>query len=126
MQPIEQQKTKVEQQLELVHWHMLRGDNLRARLASRAGTLLSTDALIVAGVTIALGLRNQHASYAVLAAALVTLICVAVSVVNASLVLMTVRRWHQHFRGAGTPQPFLYSYTGDAWQFRGLQGQDTR
>jgi hypothetical protein len=37
---------------------------------------------------------------------------VAVSVVNASLVLMTVRRWHRHFRDTGAPQPFLYSYTG--------------
>lgn len=112
MLPIEQQKTKVEQQLDLVHWHMLRGDNLRAGLASRAGTLLSTDALIVAGVTLALGLRNQHANYAVVAASLVTLVCVAVSVINASLVLMSVRRWQQHFGGTKAPQPFLYSYTG--------------
>jgi len=110
--PIEEQKTKVEHRLDLVHWHMLRGDNLRAGLASRAGILLSTDALIVAGVALALGLRNQRGSYGVLAASLATLICVAVSVVNASLVLVTVRRWHQHFGNTGAPQPFLYSYTG--------------
>jgi hypothetical protein len=109
---IEQQKTKVEQQVDLVHWHMLRGDNLRAGLASRAGTLLSTDALIVAGVTLALGLRNQRADHAVLAISLATLICVAVSAVNASLVLMSVRRWHYDFGKTEAPQPFLYSYTG--------------
>lgn len=105
-------RTRVEQRIELVHWHILRGDGLRAALASRAGTLLSTDALIVAGVALALGLRSPHAGYGVLAASVVTLACVGVSVVNASLVLVTVRRWKTQFPGTGAPAPFLYSYTG--------------
>jgi hypothetical protein len=98
----------VEQQLDLVNWHILRGDGLRTGLAGRAGTLLSTDALIVAGVALAVGLRSPRAGYGVLA----TLACVGVSVVNASLVLVTVRRWRDQFPRTGAPEPFLYSYTG--------------
>lgn len=108
----DQPKPRVEQQLDLVHWHILRGDGLRAALASRAGTLLSTDALIVAGVALAVGLRSQRAGYGVLAVSIVTLLCVGVSVVNASLVLVTVRRWGVQFADTGAPAPFLYSYTG--------------
>lgn len=110
--PIDPERTKIHQQLDLVHWHMLRGDGLRAGLASRAGSLLSTDALIVAGVALALGLGNQRPGYDVLAASLVTLLCVAVSVFNASMVLITVRRWHQQFNDLDVPSPFLYSYVG--------------
>jgi len=108
----DQPRTSVEQRLELVHWHILRGDSLRAALASRAGILLSTNALIVAGVALALGLRNPAAGYGVLAVSVVTLLCVGVSVVNASLVLVTVRRWQDQFPDTCAPPPFLYSYTG--------------
>jgi hypothetical protein len=108
----DQPRPKVEQQLELVNWHVLRGDGLRAGLASRAGTLLSTDALIVAGVALAVGLKSPHVGYAVLATSVATLACAGVSVVNASLVLVTVRRWKHKFVDTGAPEPFLYSYTG--------------
>ena len=108
----DQPRSKVEQQLDLVNWHILRGDGLRTGLAGRAGTLLSTDALIVAGVALAVGLRSPRAGYAVLATSVATLACVGVSVLNASLVLVTVRRWRDQFPGTGAPEPFLYSYTG--------------
>lgn len=103
---------RVEQQLNLVHWHILRGDSLRAALASRAGVLLSTNALIVAGVALSDGLRSPRAGFGVLAISVVTLLCVGVSVVDASLVLVTVRRWRDQFADTGAPAPFLYSYTG--------------
>ena len=112
MIPTDPAITKVKQQLDLVHWHMLRGDGLRAGLASRASSLLSTDALIVAGVTLALGIGNRRQGYSALVPSLVTLLCVAFSVINASMVLTTVRRWHQQFKDLDVPSPFLYSYTG--------------
>jgi len=55
---IRQAKTKVDDELDLVHWRMLLGDGLRASLVNRAGSVLSTNALIVAGVAFAFGLRN--------------------------------------------------------------------
>jgi hypothetical protein len=108
----DQPRSKVEQQLDLVNWHILRGDGLRAGLASRAGTLLSTNALIVAGVALAVGLKSPRTGYSLLATSVATLVCVGVSVVNASLVLVTVRRWRRQFADTGAPKPFLYSYTG--------------
>jgi hypothetical protein len=107
-------KTEVEQRLDHIHWQLLRGDGLRGSLASRAGSVLSTDALIVAGVALALGFRGQRPNPAVLAAALVTFACVAVSVVNASMALMSVRRWHKQFGRPDKPGWFLYSYIGIA------------
>ena len=107
-------KTEVEQRLDHIHWQLLRGDGLRAGLASRAGSVLSTDALIVAGVALALGFRGQRPNPTVLVAALVTFACVAVSVVNASMALMSVRRWHKQFGRPDKPDWFLYSYIGIA------------
>jgi hypothetical protein len=73
---------------------------------------LSTNALIVAGVALAIGLRSQHPRLAVLIPALATLVCVAASVVNASMVMITLRPWRQHFKATNAPPPFLYSYAG--------------
>lgn len=94
-----------------MHWHMLRGDGLRSSLASRAGSVLSTNALIVASIALALGMRSQRPGSAVLASSLVTLTCIGISVVNASMALITVRRWRRQFTATGT-KPFLYSYAG--------------
>lgn len=57
-------------------------------------------------------MKNKHASDLVLAVALATFACVAVSVVNVCLVLMTVWRWRRQFGNSGAPDPLLYSYTG--------------
>lgn len=81
----DQHRPKVDQQLDLVNWCISGGDGLRTGLTSRAGTLLSTDARIVAGVALRSASRAR-AGCSVLA----TLACVGASVVNASLVLMTV------------------------------------
>lgn len=108
--PIDQAKTEVQDKLDLVHWHMLRGDGMRASLVNRAGSVLSTNALIVAGVALAVGLRNQRPGLSVLIAAFATLACVTASVVNASMVMVSLRPWRKDFKAASTPQPFLYSY----------------
>ena len=117
MTSLNRPKVNVEQQIDLVHWHMLRGDGLRAGLAGRAGSLLSTDALIVAGVALALGLGSRRPGYDVLVPSLLTLLCVAFSVINAAVVLVTVRRWHRQFKDPDVPHPFLYSYTGMTGSF---------
>lgn len=98
------------------------GRGLRAA-RGRAGTLLSTDALIVAGVALAVGLRSPRVGWAVLATSVATLACAGVSVINASLALVTVRRWKHKFADTGAPEPFLHSYTGieehgDFYEFR--------
>jgi hypothetical protein len=110
--PIDHAKMEVQDDLDLVHWHMLRGDGQRASLVKRAGSVLSTNALIVAGVALALGLRSQHPGLAVLIPALTTLVCIAVSVINASMVMITLRPWRQHFKATNTLPPFFYSYAG--------------
>ena len=55
-------RNPVEEQLSRVHWHILRGDSLRSSVASRAGTLLSTNALVVAGIALAVGSGNHRPS----------------------------------------------------------------
>ena len=50
----------VSEQLEVIHWHIRRGDNLRAAVAARVGAVLSTNALVVGGIALAFGLRNQR------------------------------------------------------------------
>jgi Family of unknown function (DUF5706) len=112
VRPIDQAKAKIQDDLDLVHWHMLRGDGLRASLVNRAGSVLNTNALIVAGVALAIGLRSQHPGLAVVIPALAALVCVAASVVNASMVMVTLRPWRQHFKATNTPPAFLYSYAG--------------
>jgi hypothetical protein len=120
--PIRQAKTKVGDELDLVHWHMLRGDGLRASLVNRARSVLSTNALIVAGVALALGLRNQRSDLGVLIRSIATMVCIAASVVNASMVLITIRPWRQHFQETNTPPPFLYSYAGMYGDFEAFKG----
>jgi hypothetical protein len=109
---IDDAQMKVQSELDLVHWHMIRGDGLRASLVNRAGSVLSTNGLIVAGVALAVGFRNQHPNLAALTAALGALACIAVSVLNASMVIVTLRPWRRHFKETNTPPPFLYSYAG--------------
>ena len=61
-------RNPVEVQLGRVHWHILRGDSLRGTIASQAGTLLSTNALVVAGIALAVGLGNHRPSVIVIGA----------------------------------------------------------
>ena len=90
-------RRNLDEQLERAHWHILRSDSLRASVASRAGTLLSTNALVIAGAALALGLKSHKPDTVVTILAIATLGCVAVSVMNASLAAVTIRRWARQF-----------------------------
>jgi hypothetical protein len=85
------------EQLERTHWHILRSDSLRASVASRAGILLSTNALVIAGIALALGLKTHKPATIVTILAIAALGCVAISVMNASVAVVTVRRWPRQF-----------------------------
>jgi hypothetical protein len=96
--------------LEKVHWHIVRGDHLRAGVASRAGAVLSTNALVIAGIALALSLRSQKPNVALVVIAVAVLGCVVFSVSNAALALVTIRSWQGQFGGEGMHRSFLYSY----------------
>jgi hypothetical protein len=108
--PPNTEKASVEEQLKTVHWHLLRSDHLRSGVASRAGALLSTNALVVAGIALAFSLRNQKPDAVVIVAAMVALACVVVSAGSAALALVSVRNWPRQFDDHTTPPAFLYCY----------------
>jgi hypothetical protein len=112
---------KVQSKLDLVHWHMIRGDGLRASLVNRAGSVLSTNGLIVAGVALAVGFRNQHPNLAALTAALGALVCIAVSVLNASMGDRNASAMASAFQGNEYSSAILVQLCRDARRFRGIQ-----
>jgi hypothetical protein len=87
----------LDDELDRVKWHILRTDSLRASVCARAGTVLSTNALVIAGIALAFGLKGHKPGLLILIPAVAALGCVAVSVVNASLALVTIRRWPRQF-----------------------------
>jgi hypothetical protein len=100
-----------EELLERVHWHIARGDALRAGAATRAGAVLSTNTLVIAGVALAFSLRNHRPSVVVIAVAIATLVCVVLSVGNSVLALITLRTWDSQFgRKQGPQGVFLYCH----------------
>ncbi|GAA2737502.1 hypothetical protein [Actinocorallia aurantiaca] len=100
----------VEEQLERVNWHILRSDQMRTGVSARAGAVLSTNALLIAGIALAFSLRNQKPDTVLVVIALVVLGCVVFSVGNAALALVTVRNWESQFGEPETPAAFLYCY----------------
>ncbi|TYK44059.1 hypothetical protein [Actinomadura decatromicini] len=96
--------------LEALHWHIVRCDHLRAGVASRAGAVLSTNALVIAGTTLVLSLRDQKPDALLVAIALASLGCVAFSVGGAALALISLRSWRPQSRDQGTATSFLYCY----------------
>lgn len=94
----------------MVHWHLLRNDHLRSGLAARAGTLLSTNALVVAGIALAFSLRGPKPSVAAVAIAIAAIGCVVCSVASAALALVSIRSWERQFNDDTTPLAFLYCY----------------
>ena len=98
----------VEEQLATAHWHIVRGDSMRVGVASRAGAVLSTNALVLTGIALALSLRSQRPNAVVIVTAIVALGCVVFSVVNAALALITIRSWSRQFGDQVTPATFLY------------------
>lgn len=106
----------VDEHLERIHWHLIRGDHLRAGVASRAGAVLSTNTITIAGLALIFSLRSQKPTITVIVIAMAALSCVVLSVSNAVLALMTIRGgWHQFgSRGMGSAflsgSAFLYCY----------------
>jgi hypothetical protein len=111
MLPAAPGNNSVDDQLQRVHWHILRGDSLRGAVASRAGTVLSTNALVVAGIALAFGLKNHKPGVVVTILAIAALGCVAASVMHATLATMTIRSWRrqfpQHQEHGGSPYSFV-------------------
>ncbi|MEV7099669.1 hypothetical protein AB0M80_43280 [Amycolatopsis sp. NPDC051045] len=102
--------SNVGEQLDRAQWHLLRSDSLRAGVASRAGLVLSTNALVIAGIALAFSVRSNKPGIIVTVLAIPALISVAVSAMNASLAIVTVRRWPRQFpmheRQVGPPYSF--------------------
>jgi hypothetical protein len=87
----------VEEQLSRVHWHILREDSLRASVAARAGTLLSTNALVVAGIALAVGLSGRRAGALVITGTVATFACVFGSVTSAVLATVSLFPWDRRY-----------------------------
>ncbi|HEX3964942.1 MAG TPA: hypothetical protein VHZ03_51250 [Trebonia sp.] len=103
-------RNPVEVQLGRVHWHILRGDSLRGTIASRAGTLLSTNALVVAGIALAVGLGNHRPSVIVIVATAATFACVFGSVTSAVLATVSLFHWDRQFPDQAGSAGTVYSF----------------
>ena len=98
------------EQLSRVHWHILRGDSLRGSVASRAGTVLSTNALVVAGIALALGLSSHRPGIIVIVATVVTFACVFGSVASAILAMVSILHWDRQFPDQAGSAGTIYSF----------------
>jgi hypothetical protein len=98
------------EQLGRVHWHILRGDGLRSTIAARAGTLLSTNALVVTGIALAVGLRNHRPGVIVIVATVVTFVCVFGSVTSAVLATVSIFHWDRQFPDQAGSAGTIYSF----------------
>jgi hypothetical protein len=103
-------RNPVEEQLSRVHWHLLRVDSLRSTVASRAGTLLSTNALVVAGIALAVGSGKHRPSVIVIMATLVTFVCVFGSVTSAVLAMVSTFHSSRQFPDHDGPAGTIYSF----------------
>lgn len=119
--------------LEMVHWHLTREDHLRAALATRVGAVLSTNALVIAGTTLAFSMRgSQRLHTAVLVTAIGALCFAAASVVCASMALNMLWRTDLRAHGPRSDGGAVYNYTriGDKWStfesFRKTVGELSR
>jgi len=100
----------VEEQISRVQWHILRGDHLRSTVASRAGTLLSTNALVVAGIALAVGWGKHRPGVIVIVATVVTFICVFGSVTSAVLAMVSTFHWSRQFPEHADSDGTIYSF----------------
>jgi uncharacterized membrane protein YdfJ with MMPL/SSD domain len=99
--------------LDVVHWHLVREDSQRAAVSTRAGAVLGTNALVVAGTALAFSLKGTKAlSLAVFLAALCTLLLVAGSVTYATQALVMLRRTERRFSEPRSDASTLYDLSG--------------
>jgi hypothetical protein len=105
--------------IETVHWHILREDQHRAGVATRATAVLSTNALIVAGTALSFAARgSQRPNLATLVSASATLLVVAASVIFASLALIAPRVWPPRWNaidGHALSDVYSYGYYSLNW-----------
>lgn len=110
--------------MDLVHWHILREDQHRAGVAARTSSVLSTNALLIAGTALTFSVRGPARPHpASVLSALGILIFVASSVVFASMALVSprtlirLRNWAPSWQGFHTDASMVYSYAyyGHRW-----------
>lgn len=99
--------------LDVVHWHLVREDTQRTAVSARAGAVLSSNALIVAGTALAFSLKGQRPlSLWALMPALSTLLLVAGSVIYATQALVMVRHTERRFSEPRSDASMLYNLSG--------------
>ncbi|MEU8894533.1 hypothetical protein [Nocardia sp. NPDC048505] len=103
--------------LDEIRWHILREDQHRAGVSARANSVLSTNALVVAGTALAFTVKGaSRPSVAMICLALVVLLFVAASVVNAAMALVsshaliTPERWVKSWDQLHTEVSRVYAY----------------
>ncbi|WP_280409645.1 hypothetical protein [Nocardia brasiliensis] len=104
--------------LDAVRWHIGREDQLRAAVSTRAGAVLSTNALVIAGTALSFSFRDaRRPNLTMLCTTLGALLFVAGSVIFASMALITLRRTDRQFFGPREDASAVYYYTGisDQW-----------
>ncbi|MFB7718941.1 hypothetical protein [Nocardia sp. NPDC056100] len=96
-----------------MRWHIAREDQLRAAVSTRAGAVLSTNALVIAGTALSFSFRDsRRPNIAMLCTSLSALVFVAGSVMFASMALITLRRKDLRFFGPRDDASALYYYPG--------------
>lgn len=100
----------VDEQLSRVHWHILRGDSLRATVAARAGTLLNTNALVVAGIALAVGSPSRRPGVVVIVATVLTFVAIFGSVACAVLATVAILHWDRQYPDQASPVGSIYSF----------------
>ncbi|MFG1792489.1 hypothetical protein [Nocardia sp. NPDC049149] len=99
--------------LDSVHWHLVREDAQRASISTRAGAVLSTNALVVAGTALAISLKGSRPlNPAVFVPALCTLLFVAASVVYATRALVMLRQTEVGFVEPRSGASMFYNLSG--------------
>lgn len=100
--------THLADQLENVKWHILRSDAQRIGLWTRAAAVLSANTLVIAGAALMLTVGTRT-SLGGLIAALIALIFVLMSVVEAANVIATLRDLDKRLPLAKSPVPIIFS-----------------
>jgi hypothetical protein len=99
--------------LEDAKWHLQRYDGLHAVTASRAGAVLSANALVLAGVAVVVGLAPRSSPSdsslpaGVGALAVIALLFAGLSVVGSARALIALRAWRRRFGRQLLPRPFF-------------------
>lgn len=94
--------------VEVIRWHILRADGQRSGMWTRAATVLSADALVIAGAAVLVSVASKAAWWSLVTAAL-PLAAAMISVYEASNVIGGVQDWGRTFTEENSPAPMFYS-----------------